>query len=65
MAAPTRLGLVSMHHHATEIKRLQTKYDELQAEWLTPGQYEKVLALIQCILDFLHDVPEYPSDPPE
>lgn len=64
MVAPTRLGLVSMHKHAEEIKRLQSKYDDQQLEWLTPEQYEKVVALIQCILDFLHDVPEYPSDPP-
>ena len=61
MSAPTRLGLVSMHQHAEKIKQLQAKYSELQAEWLTPEQYAKVLALIQCILDFLQDVPQYPT----
>lgn len=63
MPAPTRLGLVSMHAHAEEIKRLQSKYSELQEEWLTPEQYAKVLALIQCVLDFLTDVPQYPTEP--
>lgn len=63
MPAPTRLGLVSMHQNALEIKRLQSKYSELQEEWLTPEQYAKVLALIQCILDFLQDVPKYPAEP--
>lgn len=62
MPAPTRLGLVSMHEHAEEIKRLASKYSELQQEWLTPEQYAKVLALIQCVLDFLQDVPQYPTE---
>lgn len=62
MPVPTRLGLVTMHTLAKKIQTIATKYQEQQEQWLTPEQFQKVVNLLQCIADFLQDVPEYPTE---
>lgn len=60
MPAPKRLGLVTVHIYCEKLKKIITKYEEEQAEWLTPEQYQKILDLLQCVKDVLMDVPQYP-----
>ena len=62
MAVPKRLGLVTGHLLADKLKTLLQKYQEEQEQHLTPEEFEKVVALIQCLLDFLTGVPKYPTE---
>lgn len=62
MPVPTRLGLVTGHYLANKLKTLLQKYQEEQQQYLTPEEFQKVLDLIQCLIDFLQDVPKYPTE---
>lgn len=62
MPVPTRLGLVTGHYLANKLKTLLQKYQEEQEQYLTPTEYEKVLELIQCLINFLSGVPKYPTE---
>lgn len=56
---PVRTGLPTANKEAQQLKNLLVRHSETQASILTPEQYEKVVALIQCLLDFLSDVPTH------
>lgn len=62
MAVPKRLGLVTGHLLANKLKTLLQKYQEEQEEHLTPEEFERVVELIQCLLNFLTGVPKYPTE---
>lgn len=62
MPVPKRLGLVTGHILANKLKTLLQKYQEEQEEHLTPEEFEKVVELIQCLLNFLTGVPKYPTE---
>lgn len=62
MSVPKRLGLVTGHILANKLKTLLQKYQEEQEQYLTPEEFEKVVELIQCLLNFLTGVPKYPTE---
>lgn len=62
MAVPKRLGLVTGHLLANKLKTLLQKYQEEQEQYLTTEEFEKVVELIQCLLNFLSGVPKYPTE---
>lgn len=62
MPVPTRLGLVTSHILANKLKTLLQKYQEEQEQYLTLEEFEKVLELIQCLINFLSGVPKYPTE---
>lgn len=57
-----RTGLVTAHLIAGKLKTILQKYQELYETILTPDQRAKVVDLIQCLLNFLNDVPQYPTE---
>lgn len=62
MTWPVRTGLTSMHDAAEKIAELELKFRSVQAGILSPDQLTKIANLIQCIADFLADVPSH--EPP-
>jgi len=59
MAWPYRTGLPTMNKLAKVIQRLGVKYAEVQAGILSPDQLTKIANLLECIADFLSDVPSH------
>lgn len=63
MPWPYRTGLPTMNLLARAIQKIGVKYATVQENILTVEQFNKIVALLNCISDFLSDVPTH--DPTE
>lgn len=63
MAWPYRTGLPTVEKLLRIVKRILTKYAELYPTILTSDQVTKIINLLDCITEFLDDVPSH--DPTE
>lgn len=60
---PVRIGLVTTHQYCEKLKKLITKFEEEQKQFLTPDQFAKIVDLLNCVKAVLTDVPQYPTAP--
>lgn len=63
MPIPKRTGLTTAFGLARSLKKILQKFFELYTTILTSEELAKVTSLINCISDFLEDVPQYPTEP--
>lgn len=62
MPVPKRLGLVTSHALADKLIKILQKFYDIYRQYITPEQLTKINNLINCLREFLEDVPQYPIE---